>query len=103
MPNLGPVDAQLLQIVSDASPVSIPDVIAVMQSIDGLLPGNDGLKWFNRLYLMVTQKIDTQPPPNGWEDAAWLRRLDVVFAGFYFAAIAGALQQSGNTASSWQA
>jgi Family of unknown function (DUF5995) len=103
MPNLNSIDTQLLQIVSGASPVSIADVIAVMQSIDGLLPDNDGLKWFNRLYLMVTQNIDTQAPPNGWEDAAWLTRLDVVFAGFYFAAIAGALQQSGNTASSWQA
>jgi hypothetical protein len=54
-------------------------VIAVMQGIDALLPGNNGLKWFNKLYLMVTQKIDTQPPPCGWEDAAWLTRLDVRF------------------------
>ena len=103
MPDLNPIDAQLLQIVTAASPASIADVIALMQSIDALLPGNDGLKWFNKLYLMVTQKIDTQPPPNGWEDAAWLTRLDVVFAGFYFAAIASALEQSANTASSWDA
>jgi len=103
MPNLNPIDAQLLQIVRGASPASIPDVIAVMQSIDGLLPNNDGLKWFNRLYLMVTQEIDTQLPENGWEDAAWLTRLDVVFAGFYFAAIAGALEQNADTASSWDA
>jgi hypothetical protein len=103
MPDVNPADAQLLQIVTAASPASIADVIAVMQSIDGLLPSNDGLKWFNKLYLMVTQKIDTQPPPTGWEDAAWLTRLDVVFAGFYLAAIAGALEQNANTASSWDA
>jgi hypothetical protein len=103
MPNLSPIDAQLRQIVSAASPVSIADVIAVMQSIDGLLPSNDGLKWFNRLYLMVTQRIDTQAPPSGWEDATWLTRLDVVFAKFYFAAIAGALEQNADTASSWDA
>jgi hypothetical protein len=103
MPDLNPADAQLLQIVTATSPASIADVIAVMQSIDGLLPSNDGLKWFNKLYLMVTQKIDTQPPPTGWEDAAWLTRLDVVFAGFYFAAIAGALERNANTASSWDA
>jgi hypothetical protein len=101
MPNLNSIDTQLLQIVSGASPASIADVIAVMQRIDGVLPGNDGLKWFNRLYLMVTQKIDAEPPPNGWEDATWLTRLDVVFAGFYFAAIAGALEQTADTASSW--
>lgn len=103
MPNLNPTDAQLLQVVSDASTASIADVIAVMQSIDGLLPGNDGLKWFNRLYLMVTQRINAQPPPNGWEDATWLTRLDIVFAKFYFVAIAGALEQNADTASSWDA
>jgi hypothetical protein len=103
MPNLNSIDAQLLQIVSGASPASIGDVIAVMQSIDGLLPSNDGVKWFNRLYLMVTQEIDAQPPPNGWQDATWLTRLDVVFAGFYFAAIAGALEQNADSASSWDA
>ena len=103
MPLLTPTDAQLLQIARGASPTAISDVIAVMQSIDGLLPSNDGLKWFNRLYLMVTQQIDAQPPPKGWEDPAWLTRLDVVFAGFYFAAIAGALEKNADTASSWDA
>src|SRR5579872_1892452 len=103
MPNLNPIDAQLLEIVSSATPAAIADVIAIMRSIDGLLPGSDGLKWFNKLYLMVTQQIDAQPPPNGWEDAAWLTRLDVVFAGFYFAAIAHALRQNPDVASSWQA
>jgi Family of unknown function (DUF5995) len=103
MPNLSPIDEQLLQLVSGTPPISIPDVIAVLQSIDELLASNDGLKWFNRLYWMVTQQIDAQTPPNGWEDATWLARLDVVFAGFYFAAIAGALNQNAATASSWDA
>jgi hypothetical protein len=103
MSSLDLIDTQLLQIVDGAAPVSIADVIAIMQSIDGLLPSNDGLKWFNKLYLMVTQQVDNQPPAKGWEDAAWLTRLDVVFAGFYFAAIAGALEQNTDTASSWDA
>jgi hypothetical protein len=103
MPNLNSTDAQLLQIVGAAAPAVIPDVIAVMQSIDGLLPSSDGLKWFNKLYLMVTQQIDAQPPPNGWEDAPWLTRLDVVFAGFYFAAVADALRRNPDVASSWEA
>jgi hypothetical protein len=103
MPTLNPIDEHLLQLVSGVSAATIGDVIALMQSIDELLPNNDGLKWFNKLYLMVTQKIDAQPPPNGWEDATWLARLDVVFAGFYFAAIASALEQNADTASSWDA
>jgi Family of unknown function (DUF5995) len=103
MPNLDPVDQQLLQIVTAAEPVTIPDVIQVMQSIDTLLPNTDGLKWFNKLYLMVTQQIDGQPAAMAWADAAWLGRLDVVFASFYFAAITGFLNRSSGTASSWDA
>jgi len=100
---LSSIDAQLLGIVQNSSPASIPDVIAVMGQIDRLLPGSDGLKWFNKLYWMVTERIDGQPPVNGWEDAAWLTRLDVVFAGFYFAAIASALEGNPDTPSSWEA
>jgi hypothetical protein len=103
MLNLNPTDARLFQIVHSAAPAAIDDVLSVMQSIDGLLPGRDGLKWFNKLYLMVTQRIDLQPPPNGWEDAAWLTRLAVVFANFYFTAIADALEQKPDVASSWRA
>jgi hypothetical protein len=47
-------DQQLLRVVGGTAPGTIADVIAVMQQIDQLLPGNDGLKWFNLLYLMVT-------------------------------------------------
>ena len=103
MPSLNPTDTQLLQIVSSADPTTIADVIAVMQNIDQLLPSNDGLKWFNKLYLMVTQQIDSAPLSGGWEDAAWLTRLDVVFAGLYFAAITDWLKQNPDLASSWEA
>ncbi len=103
MNGLNATDAQLLQIVTAAAPATIPDVLAVMQKIDNLLPSNDGLKWFNLLYLKVTEKVDTQPPANGWEDEAWLTLLDVVFAKFYFSAISGALDQPANTPSSWLA
>jgi hypothetical protein len=103
MVNLNPTDAQLLQIVNAAAPAALADVLAVMQSIDGLLPSSDGLKWFNKLYMMVTQRIDLKPPPDGWEDATWLTRLAVVFANFYFTAIANALEQNPDVASSWRA
>jgi Family of unknown function (DUF5995) len=98
---LNTTDAQLLQIVSMAAPTTIPDVLAVMRKIDGLLPNDDGLKWFNLLYSKVTEKVDTQPPPNGWEDEEWLNRLDVIFAKFYFEAITGSLSQSSNPPGSW--
>jgi hypothetical protein len=53
---------QLDHLVNAPAPVTIADVIARMQAIDALLPANDGLKWFNRLYLMVTQEVDLHPP-----------------------------------------
>jgi Family of unknown function (DUF5995) len=84
-------DQPLYDLANGPAPLTIADVIARMQAIDALLPANDGLKWFNRLYLMVTQKVDLHPPGGAWESPVWLTRLDVVFAGLYFSAVAGFL------------
>jgi hypothetical protein len=81
----------LYGLVNSPAPVSIADVISRMQAIDALLPANDGLKWFNRLYLIVTQQVDLHPPGGAWQSPVWLTRLDVVFAGLYFNAVAGFL------------
>src|ERR1700689_1030823 len=96
-------DQRLAAIVDAANVVTIADVIATMTAIDGVLAPNDGLKWFNQLYLDVTKKVDTAPPAGGWEDATWLTRLDVVFAGFYFAAVKDWIADAGSVPSSWQA
>ena len=103
MPTLSPLDQQLLSLAS-AGPqaATIPDVVALMTSIDDLLPENDGLKWFNKVYLKVTEAIDHQPAAN-WSDPAWLRRLDVVFAGYYFKAITEFLNDDPTTPSAWDA
>jgi hypothetical protein len=97
-----PADQALAEIVGQPAPTTIADVIAQMEAIDGLLAANDGLKWFNRLYLMVTQQVDLNPPSGGWQDPAWLTQLDVVFAGYYFSAIRDYLA-GGGTPSSWGA
>jgi len=96
-------DQKLLQIVSGPAPNTIADVIGIMQNIDNLLPSGDGLKWFNLLYLMVAKNVDSQPAAGGWKDAAWLRRLDVIFAEFYFTAIAKFLNAGSDLPSSWRA
>lgn len=97
-----PVDQALSALVSGVQPATIEEVIAQMQAIDALLPANDGLKWFNRLYLMVTQQVDLQPPGGAWQNPAWLLGLDVVFAGYYFRAIRDFLAGSA-IPSSWSA
>ncbi|MGO9576219.1 MAG: DUF5995 family protein [Terriglobales bacterium] len=96
-------DQQLLQILSGPEVTAIADVITRMEAMDGVLPGSDGLKWFNLLYLKVTQQVDTCPPPGGWKNPLWLTRLDVVFAQLYFSAVASRLQNSAEVPSSWKA
>ena len=96
-------DSQLIEITSGPSPTTIADVLSLMERIDSLLQSGDGLKWFNLLYLMVTQKVESSPPPGGWEDSAWLRRLDVVFARYYFDAILDWLTNPATVPNSWKA
>lgn len=103
MSAIGPSsDQRLLKIVADPKPATIDEVIDRMNRIDAALPGSDGLKWFNWLYLLVTNAVKNNPPVAGWEDPQWLSRLDVVFANLYFAAVGSALS-GGSTPKSWQA
>ncbi|HEY0264062.1 MAG TPA: DUF5995 family protein [Granulicella sp.] len=96
-------DQALYAIVNGTKPATIEEVIAIMQSIDALLVDEDGLKWFNRLYLMVTQQVDLNPPDGAWKDAEWLLSLDVIFAGLYLEALAGYLSGDPAVPSSWLA
>jgi hypothetical protein len=95
-------DQPLYNVVNGPAPATIADVIARMQAIDALLPVGDGLKWFNQLYLAVTQRVDLNPPGGAWQSPGWVLGLDVVFAGFYFSALSAYLA-GGAVASAWSA
>jgi hypothetical protein len=73
-----------------------------MNTIDAILPAGDGLKWFNWLYLTVTQAVQNSSAPSSFNNPQWLTRLDVIFAEFYFAAINAFLTDQ-STPRSWQA
>ena len=88
-----PANPPLYALLTGPAPITIADVVARMQAIDALLPNNDGLKWFNRLYLMVTQQVDLKPPGGTWQSPAWLTHLDTIFAGLYFSAVAASLAE----------
>ena len=96
------IDGQLIEITNGPPPATIGDVLTLMGRIDSLLPSGDGLKWFNLLYMTVTQNIDSSQPQGSWEDPAWLTRLDVVFAQFYFSAILNWLNSPAQVPASWQ-
>jgi hypothetical protein len=97
-----PPDLALSELVSAPMPATITDVISKMQAIDALLPADDGLKWFNRLYLMVTLQVDQHPPDGGWKSPRWLLRLDVEFASLYFNAVEACLGEK-EVPSAWGA
>jgi hypothetical protein len=83
-------------------PQTIADVLAVMHTIDATCVDGDGLKWFNWLYLQVTQAVEARVNAGGFTNAAWLVELDVQFASLYFGALAVSL--SGQPAPAcWQA
>lgn len=85
-----PYDSQLLALLLNA-PSTIPDVLGTMQTIDTITTDGDGLKWFNWLYLQVTQAVESRVSAGGFTDPGFLAELDVQFAGLYFAALKGFL------------
>lgn len=96
-----PYDTQLA-VDTQAPRQSIPEVLALMQSIDARCVDGDGLKWFNWLYLTVTQTVENLVGAGGFDDPAWLAELDVQFAKLYFDALHGYLT-GGDCPSSWRA
>ena len=81
-------DQIILALLRDTASLStIEAVIQVMQGLDTTLLPSDGVKWFNLLYLRVTQAVYEKPPAT-WADARWFDLLDVTFAQLYFDALA---------------
>lgn len=94
-------DEALAQLAS--TPIStIEDVVLVMRQIDDLLPGDDGLKWFNLLYLKVTEAVLAETVGHAWANAEWLTRLDLVFAGLYFDAVRNWVNSPASAPRSWR-
>jgi hypothetical protein len=79
---------------------TIEDVIGAMQTLDSVLPPNDGVKWFNFLYLKVTEAV--QAEGAGWQDSQFLQRFDVAFAKLYFDAIVKWEQDQTSTPHAWR-
>jgi len=80
---------------------TVPDVAARMHALDAILPAGDGLKWFNFLYLMVTEQIPAEVSASEWQDEPWLTELDVVFARLYFDAIVSWIRSPDQCPRAW--
>ena len=102
-----PYDPALLAAV-ETTPQTIPDVVQMLQNIEAICEDGDGLKWFNWLYLEVTQAVEARVSladpanPSRFADPRWIATLDVTFASYYFAAIQSSLSGAA-TPGCWQA
>ena len=85
-----PYDPAILAAVQ-VQPQNIADVFKTMETIDASCIDEDGLKWFNWLYMTVTEAIENKVAGRGFNDPAWLSELDVLFARLYFDAVAAEL------------
>jgi hypothetical protein len=92
----------LSDILARAPVHSIGDAIEIMAGIDERLPDNDGVKWFNRLYLRVTVNVGAAVATAQFRDPAFLATLDVVFANLYFAALAAGSTRADAAPSAWR-
>ncbi len=69
-------------------PRRMVDVVALMRSLEGALPREDGVAWFLRLYRPVTEEVDAAAVSGGtFGDPRSVRWLDVVFANRFFKAM----------------
>ena len=96
-----PYDAAILAAVQ-TKPQNIADVLKIMHAIDATCIDEDGLKWFNWLYMTVTEAIETKVAGGGFNQPGWLSELDVLFAQLYFNAVAGELS-GGSCPACWKA
>lgn len=79
-----PYDAEIATLVK-TPPETIPEVLDLLRTIDVVCVEGDGLKWFNGLYLEVTQAVANRVA--GLNDPRWVTVLDVQFASLYFSAL----------------
>jgi len=92
---------KLAQIIAATEVFTVDDVLSVLRNLDGELSDDDGLKWFNLLYLKVTEGVRHPSATVRWGNAKWLERLDVIFAKLYFAATTGWLRKRNEVARAW--
>lgn len=65
---------------------TVADVLERLGAVDRALPNDDGVKWFNKLYLEVTQQVASSVSGQHQAEAApgFLEELDIFFAKRYF-------------------
>ena len=76
-------------------------MIERLRRIEASAPRSDGVACFARLYREVTEGVDTRLAAGSFADARFLERLDVMFAGLFFAALDAHEREPGSAPSAW--
>jgi hypothetical protein len=63
---------------------------ARLVAIGEVLPAGDGLGYFNRMYQLVTDAVNTHLGASAFADPAWIEQLDVTFGNLYLDAVRAA-------------
>lgn len=84
-----------------ALPDSVPAVVERLREIEESGPRSDGVVCFAGLYRQVTEGVQVELAQQSFEDAQFLERLDVAFAGLFFAALAAYEQGAADVPSAW--
>ena len=66
---------------------SVGEVVSRLRAIEDGLPSGDGVRHFNAMYLLVTQRVGERLAARRFDNPEFLERLDVVFAGLYLEAV----------------
>ena len=94
-------ERKVAALIASTSINTVNDVISLLRALHGELVDEDGLKWFNLLYISVSEGVRDRSAVVQWENPKWLERLDVIFAKLYFAAVAHWHSDRGRVARSW--
>lgn len=80
---------------------SVPEVIERLRTIEGAAPRSNGVACFARLYREVTEGVNAKLAEQGFANALFLERLDVCFAGLFFAALDAYGRDPASVPSAW--
>jgi hypothetical protein len=92
----------LQDILASVPARSMDEVVAIMTMIDDRLADADGVKWFNRLYLRVTERVLEAVAAGAFADTRFLAEFDVIFANLYFDALVRGEREWASAPSAWR-
>jgi hypothetical protein len=92
---------RLRQILEQSPATDVADVLGRMRAVVDALPQSDGVRAFTALYLAVTEAVEEDLQHAEFEDDAFVRSLDVVFANLYFESLRNAILAAGPVPKAW--